>query len=1405
MKQLGDDTVCSAQYLLHHIFRNLVEKLRILRLHVEDSFDLEARVKNNANYLEERDVLSDVDLGGTPTTSTSTSSLNSQSAIYLFREDSAVQEQTVKDVKILIRTILGSMKVTCQTIQNVDQAAKVTSSHSLGGAVTRESALLHSVAQMTVVKDHISGLVRLFRYAIECGGYYLPDKADRFQNPLDRNTDILTHHALLKSGGGGGGGGTQNYHHPSSTSMSAASIATSESKLSHSSGSIKENMNKHVKVTPNGSTNAAEILDHITSITVPFSLLEPKTLSQVLHSAMKYFIGTAYNAPKENYFFTSVIETLMTSCMPAVNLACLQAVFSATSLRIRGRGSHTMATWPDNDLSSSSSSSSQNTQYEFESKSALCTVFTSALKSIHRYPENETALSSRLNILISDILKMANMLPLRNLRHSLCLHFLRLIFKTLQSKVLRQCLIMFRTLFSTVLLSLEGLLGRVLLCDIGLRAEIMELICSMPLDIESLTAHSVSLLSHCHASLQLRASESEIGVLYSAALSLLESCVDMLSLSVLSQTLSSCTTVSEGLYRELSRHLQPKPYPLGDIACRLAGKLGCSYAFFRASHKHSTMERFTSSTQSHTQPHTQTQILGDGNSKYSLTVMANTCLYPLEEEVVVCSDVCISLDHILEGACGVFNTSPTLPINHSEDENLLESSLLHPNICVQESPQLKDMDKMKKNGKHDAVTVPSTGPVLGLIDHSRPCLDTTSLQKENSSILHVARVQYRADAMTVLEGGVARILSAVVRRQRHKEKGLDNDDNMMCIAPNNLEISSNRSQMKDEDVKCYRPLLSRILYSVYTATADPRLKSRAMGIIDSVFSFIATAGSQGTQECQNGDDGDDDNDDNDKSFSSGTRDVIDAVCDVILHPLYTSTSTSTSTCIRSYTEEELKCSASSHFTLRFFSIVLRTYSVRSIDKDSSVEDQQIDWVASPMLAKDGSSVCSLQDVPTDEPCVLHLISRCLTGLSSNTWGGRQASALVLCDLCGLLPMYWLTPYLEGLMHGLLCALEYPFTLTGPRGVECILRTIRTLIDACLSSHVSTLTSSSSSSSAMSGIDINEANSSVSVIDVSVRGGDGADSVYHAEEVKQCTENQRTASDAFLRSLISNLFHPSPQVNIAAKCALVQISRVLCVKGEGANVSSILQPLKDFINDEINERLTRFSGMKGNADQGFLFGLTFCCNLSPPLVKVNKDIMSLFAVTLIATESEAMPPPLFPYMGGGLHRDPAEDDLLLTLQNHPYPVHSAVVCRLMFVRLTHALCSATTSSAEVALAVLNDENRDTLQRTFSLLFKGLGSVWEDIAGWSQRTLHLLIGLKATPFITSETYESVFPRYHIISYHACLFACHILLFLLLMQYILLCVRLFSTLFTRQRQSFISCTLNRLAVVSLVISQS
>lgn len=1286
--------------MLHHIFRNLVEKLRILRLHVEESFDLEARVKNNANYLEERDVVPDVDSGVTPS---SVGSNPQNGAIYLFREDSAVQEQTVKDVKILIRTILGSMKVTCQTIQNVDQAAKVTSAHSLGGAVTRESALLHSVAQMTVVKDHVAGLVRLFRYAIECGGYYLQDRADRFQDPLDRNTDIMTHHPLAK-------GLHSNHLSSASTSASTSgSASASASGYRNSQSCTRDNTNKHEKVAPIGSTNTAEILDHITSITVPFSLLDPKTLSQVLHSAMRYFIGTAHIAPKENYFFTAVIEMLMTSCMPSVNLVCLHAVFSATSLRIRGRGSCALATWSEND------SSSHAAQWEFESNSALCTVFTSALKSIHRYPENETALSSRMNIIISDVLKMANMLPHRDLRHSLCLHFLRLLFKTLQSQVLRQCLLTFRTLFSTVLLSLEGLLSRVLLCDIGLRAEIMELICSIPLDVDSLTAHSASLLGHCYAALQLRASEAEVGALYGVALTLLENCVDMLSLSVLSQTLSTCSATSEGLYRELSRHLQPRPYPLGDIACRLAGKLGSSYAFFRASHKHDIMERFKSST------HSDTQSLADSQYKYSLTVVANTCLYPLEEDVVVCSDVHLSLDRILAGACGVFNTSPIFPLNPIEDDKNVESSILLDDICIQDSPQSRDMGRIKKRGKCELMSASTMRPVVELIDHSRPCLDTVSLQKENASILHVARVQYRADALTVLEGGVMRVLGAVARRQRSKE---GNSDNIRSITSSAMETDNNSSYAKEEDEKCFLPLLSRILSAVHTATADPRLKSRAMGIIDSVFQFIVTP--REALECSN------DNDD-DKAFTAGMKDVIDAVCDVILHPLYTSTST----CVRSYAEEESKSSSSSQLIQRLISCILRSYCVGSRESRGDSQHDIMDWAATSMIEKDVNTEVSVQEMPADEPCVLHLVSRCLAGLTSNTWSDRQASALVLYDLCGLLPMHWLAPYLEVLVNGLLCALEYPFTLSGPRGVECVLKTLRAVIDATLSSHAS-------SASASAGEAVGEANgSSCGVTDLSLRGGDL--STQHHEEQKHSKENLRGASDTLLRSLISNLFHPSPTVNIAAKCALVQISRVVCMKGEGACVSTVLQPLKKFINQEISERLAKFAVMKGSADQGFLSGLTFCCNLSPPLVLVNKDIMSLFAVTLNATESETMPSPLFPYIGGTSHRDPAEDDLLLTLQNHPYPVHSAVVDRLIFVRFTHALCSATTASADVALAVLNEENRDALQRSFSLLFKGLGSVWEDIAGWSQRTLHLLIGLKATPFITSEVYESIFPRY------------------------------------------------------------
>ena len=119
-------------------------------------------------------------------------------SVNLFREDSGIQEQNVHDVKNLVRTILGSMKVSCQTIMSVDLAARVTSSH-VTSVTSPDRALLQSIAQMAVVKNLVQGLVRLFRYAVECGGYFLQERIDRFENPSDRNTDTDVTHRVLSS------------------------------------------------------------------------------------------------------------------------------------------------------------------------------------------------------------------------------------------------------------------------------------------------------------------------------------------------------------------------------------------------------------------------------------------------------------------------------------------------------------------------------------------------------------------------------------------------------------------------------------------------------------------------------------------------------------------------------------------------------------------------------------------------------------------------------------------------------------------------------------------------------------------------------------------------------------------------------------------------------------------------------------------------------------------------------------------------------------------------------------------------------------------------------------------------------------------------------------------------------
>lgn len=1235
------------QYLLHHILRNLVEKLGVLRLHVDESFNLEERVKNNANYLEERD--GDNPTGEKDNLSGSASSaaahLTNTAAVYLFREDSAVQEQTVRDVKVLVRTIMGGMKVCCQAIQNLDQTARVTLSHPVP-VMSPDRALLHNISQMAVVKDHVGCLSRLFRYSVECGGYFLLDRADRFQDPQDRNTDPDVPHVLSPNNL------SRQHTHEVETSNQRAERKGDE------------------RSRPSGSLSL-EITDHISSIASPFSLLDPKMLSQVLHSVMSSFIGFAPVAPRENYFFTAVIETLLTSAIPSVNYVCLQAVLNIVSIRIGGSSSST--SWSDADGFSKKPCA-------LECKSALCTVFTSALRSLQRYPDNESALAAKLTLIVSDILKVSNLLPFKSLARSNCLHFLRLIFKTLQSTQLRMSLQIFRGLFSTTLHSLEGLLNRVLPADTALKCEILGLICTLPLDVESLTNHSAAMLGHILSSLRLTGHDKEIGDLYRLALTLLENCVDILSLGVLSQVLSTYTATAEGLFSEISRHLQPKPYPLGELSFRLMGKLGCCFAFFRASHTHNI------------------RVAGENYALYpkghgdSLVVQAGTCLLPLEDDVVVCDSITLHMDYLVVQACKVFECDVIIPpfIKAGRTHQIVDHTDPH-------SVRTGSLKGVKSGVRPDTI-----GDVCAGVDPFITFMDIIALQTENTVILDAARVQHRMDALVVLEGSVACMLAPY--------RGcLQSHANQMDISSPVLPNGS--SGERDSAVAKSLPsrqLLSRVLSAVYSASSDSRFESKAIAVIQSVFAFASSS----RDSCTPGTG-------TDLTASRVLYSVVDALYDVILQPIH-------SFGVVPGCSVDLKVLASSKLLRAWLSAIALPSPVgQSGGRDGMPRHKETNMYV----------------IPPKDPLLSHLIHRCILGFASLSWGYRVSSAHILFDLCELLPSKTLSPYLDGIVEGVLLALEYPFCMMGLCGVECFLRTLRAVINSCLvSPRTSGATARDVAPLVAVGTVVNEDSANANT--------DSLDNTDSASENKRKLEKSRVSgtfvSDNLLSRLVHGVLHPSPTVGLAARCALGEISKVMRAKGESVSVSAVLSPLKDLINSEINERLASFASGAHNVDQGYLSGLTYCCNLSPPLVVVNSRIMSLFTSALHATEDETIPGPLTPFMGGASHKDPLEDDLLLSLQNHPYPVHPAVLRRLRFVRLTHALCTAASASSDVADAVLNEANRDTLQKTFGLLFKSLGSAWDDIGGWSQRTLHLLIGLKATPFVTPEVYESIFPR-------------------------------------------------------------
>ena len=606
--------------MLHHIFRNLIEKLSVLRSRIEESFDLENRIKNNANYLEERDFDENGENGDQLENKLKVVHMANTSASYLLREDAAVQEQNVRDIKILVRTIMVGMKGCCQAIQNVDMKAKLILSHSISTSISTsllqpsaDKVLLFNLLQMDVIRDHVSSLAKLFRYSIECGGYYLTERSDRFQNPSDRNSDVLMNN------NNDGNYKDKHLNNNFYENQGSGSVIDKEDII------FINNKRRNIeKVEPHGDNmNKAEILDYILSIATPLSLLETKTLSQVLQILLHHFIGKNIKAPKENYFFTSMIELLLITFSPAIHFVTLQVILNAMTLRIDNFGYDIKWAGCDNDnnnnninnhdddndndnnyndihtknIQNDTTKNNKNnrsnysdkefeisTNCPFETKSALCTVFTYALQSLQRFPENESVLSLKLFSMTTDLLRIANLLSLKELNNSNCLHFLLLIFKSLQVKQnLSSSLLSFQPLFSIVLTSLEKILNRINPKDTGLQYQILDLIISLPLDKVSLQKNLLSILIHILLSLKLRGENVNVNKLIHNGFIMFEKCIDILPFNILNLELENNSIIAEGLFFEISKHLQPKPYILSEITFRILGKIGSCSSFFKAS------------------------------------------------------------------------------------------------------------------------------------------------------------------------------------------------------------------------------------------------------------------------------------------------------------------------------------------------------------------------------------------------------------------------------------------------------------------------------------------------------------------------------------------------------------------------------------------------------------------------------------------------------------------------------------------------------------------------------------------------------------------------------------------------------------------------------------------------------
>ena len=581
-----------------------------------------------------------------------------------------------------------------------------------------------------------------------------------------------------------------------------------------------------------------------------------------------------------------------------------------------------------------------------------------------------------------------------------------------------------------------------------------------------------------------------------------------------------------------------------------------------------------------------------------------------------------------------------------------------------------------------------------------------------------------------------------------------------------------------DEINATRVMLGRILYSLYLASGDSNFEEKATNIIKSVFYFILNHNNYLEIENKNREDvpnmkrneNETIEDEKIRATTSNTtfiivRTVIDAVTDIFLHP------------INGFNSENYNKNKNNiHLNKKLNTPIELLKMWMDMIQSSTVPTSTSTSTSTPIISSSITTKTKQKfALRTNETNILmtRLISRILLAFSSNLWCERMTAIEMIFQFCRLkIPFTWIYPFRDSIVIGLLKSLEFPFSLIGLSGVKNSLSTLKLFIrvfyssfDQLLSNVPAFVTSSSTTTSFSTSISKNgddkniECSSKNMISEVKYDNNENVKNVESISMKKMTAmsngnenENKNNGiKNHFLKLIIFELFHPSPCVRTAAKCALLELSKSVLTGSrneQDCTTSTLLLPVKDFINEIINDKIQYYliDNDNDNSDDGFIVGLTFLLNLnnSNLIIRMTKDIIRILKKLLDNTESDILPVPLVPNPSCTYSKNPVDDDLLFELRVHPFKVDIFVLKRLLFLRYSYAVFHSMTQSIIISNFIMNQENKNVLQKCFILLFLCLSSPWEDLGSWSLKCLHQLIRMKSSNFISIDIYESIFPR-------------------------------------------------------------